>query len=267
MCLISIRWAPEHVVPLVLAANRDEYYQRSSLPAQHWIENTAIFAGKDLVGAGTWLGINNKTGRLAVITNYRELSKIEYESSRGRIVSDYLTTTQESTSWLLDLLKKGDDYAGFNLLVGDVGGLYYVSNRESGIRTLVPGIYGFSNGRWEDRWPKVDVLNRAMQKETTHLKQRSKNPLRHLSENLMVALNNQQCFPDNMLPNTGVGLPVERKRSPCFISGEYYGTRTSTVIMLEKKGTLHWHEQHYHPFGKLAEHYAHTLPLSMKKHS
>jgi len=265
MCLISLRWAPDHAIPLIIAANRDEYYQRSSLPAQCWKENPDIFAGKDLVKGGTWLGINTVQGKLAILTNFREKSERIYNSSRGNIVSHYLQSSSSAIQWLKNFEESAESYAGFNLLVGDPDGFYYYSNREPDIKTLQPGLYGFSNGLWHAKWPKVLTLKQKM----TNISHKFQSSFQWSSNNqslthcVLSALHNQQTYDDDLLPETGCGIDIERNLSPCFIKGHTYGTRTSTAIQINNQGMMHWGEQHYLQKGNKGDLFLHKLMVSI----
>ena len=86
MCLLSFRWLDHPTYALILAGNRDEAYQRPTEPAQFWDEDPNLLAGRDLKAGGTWMGIT-RTGRWAVITNVRDLSRQRPNApSRGQLV-------------------------------------------------------------------------------------------------------------------------------------------------------------------------------------
>ena len=112
---------------MVLAANRDEYYDRPTGPLAFWSETPDILAGKDLKRYGAWLGVT-RTGRVAAITNFREpFLKLENAPSRGFLVSDFLKGAQSSEEYLNYIETIGNQYNGFNLVVGDGKDLYYYS--------------------------------------------------------------------------------------------------------------------------------------------
>ena len=144
MCLILFAWKMQQNFPLVLAANRDEFYERPSAPADFWDDAPDLLAGRDLRDGGTWLGIT-RGGRVAALTNYRDPASLKTEApSRGMLVSDYLRGRENPGAYLGRIAPEADRFNGFNLLVGDPDELFCFSNRGARER-LQPGIYGLSN--------------------------------------------------------------------------------------------------------------------------
>lgn len=155
MCLILLAWKQHRDYPLVLAANRDEYYRRPTAVAGPWQEQPGIVGGRDLLQGGSWLamGLN---GRFAAVTNFRESPPaVDPPRSRGRLVSDFLQGTSSPGEYLASVEKQGRLYRGFSLLVGDRSTVGYLSNRVAGYRLLEPGLYGISNALLDTPWPKV----------------------------------------------------------------------------------------------------------------
>ena len=158
MCLIVFAWKLLPDCPLLLAANRDEFFARPAEAAQWWQDQPHIYAGRDLQGGGTWLGMD-KQGRFAALTNIRNgADKRPNAPSRGALVANYLRGQQDALTYLKQLAENADQYQGFNLIVGDAEQLFCFSNAdEGGIQQLAPGIYGLSNGALNTPWPKVDA--------------------------------------------------------------------------------------------------------------
>ncbi len=165
MCLIVFAWKLLPCSPLVVAANRDEFYDRPASPAEWWSDAPEIFAGRDLQSGGTWLGIQSTQDdkpakKFAAITNVRAPSeKREDAPSRGELVSNFLRSELSAQEYIASLQGKVDDYNGFNLLVGDQSDLIWFSNRhldnpKNGV-PLPPGIYGISNAALDTCWHKV----------------------------------------------------------------------------------------------------------------
>ncbi len=245
MCLIALNWNPDSHYPLILIANRDEFYQRPAREAHFWEQNpdwgqmSGIFGGLDLQAGGSWLAVN-RNGKLAAITNYREPNS-SGERSRGELVSHFLQGDRSAQDYLLEVQNHQDLYAGFNLLLADNTGLWYFSNRERLIRKLKPGLYGLSNGLLDTPWPKVQRLKALLEK--------NREAIPTHPPALIDILHDQQRPGDDQLPDTGIGLERERLLSTCFIQSPIYGTRNSTALILNREGTLHWHEQHYDVHG------------------
>jgi uncharacterized protein with NRDE domain len=228
MCLILLGWKTREDYPLVLAANRDEFYERPTAPADFWEEAPDILAGRDLPAGGTWLGITRQ-GRLAALTNYRDPAAHKTEApSRGTLAGDYLRGRQDPEAYLDALVTRAGSYNGFSLILGDLQGLHFFSNR-GGRLPLAPGIHGVSNRLLDTPWPKVERGKRAL--ATLLGKRDGPSP-----EALLDLLADRSRPPDDELPETGVGLEWERVLSPLFIESPRYGTRSSTVLIVDGGG-------------------------------
>jgi len=226
MCLLllAIQTHPEY--KLILAANRDEYYDRPTAPASFWEDAPHLLAGRDLRAGGTWLGMTKK-GRIAAVTNYRDPASIKTNApSRGKLVSGFLLGQQSPLDYLDHLVREQDRYNGFNLIIGEKDQLYWFSNRGDGARRLSPGIYGLSNRLLDTPWPKVTVSKDAMARLLTGEKNPSQDKLFHMLRDRTIA-------DDDQLPETGVGLEWERILSPIFITSPSYGTRSSSLIFID----------------------------------
>lgn len=237
MCLIVVGWRVHPAYPLVLAANRDEFYARPTAPAARWPEAPQVIAGRDLEAGGTWLGITD-SGRFAAVTNVREPGQPAGRYSRGRLTRDFLCGEQAALPYLQAL--DGADYAGFNLLVGDGEQLAYFSNRGGPPQTLAPGVYGLSNRLLDSPWPKLLKAREGFAAALPQLP----------DEQVFVSLlADDEIVPDHELPQTGVSLEWERRLSAIFVRSENYGTRASTVVWQRADGVVQLHEQNYGPHG------------------
>lgn len=224
MCLILIAYHVHPHYPLIIAANRDEFFDRPTTPATFWQESPHVLAGRDLRSGGTWLGVS-RTGRCAALTNFRDPRTMAADApSRGQLVSSFLTGRQTPHQYLKELCEKDVVYNGYNLLFGTLEALYCHSNRSEQPLLIPAGIHGVSNGRLDDPWPKV-------QRGTEYLAHlvAAKNHLE--PETLFTMLSDRTPVPDALLPDTGIGLAAERLLAPLFIAGTSYGTRSSTVVL------------------------------------
>jgi uncharacterized protein with NRDE domain len=227
MCLIILSYKVHDRYPLIIAANRDEFYARPSAPLSLWEDAADVIAGKDLQRGGTWLGIK-KTGSLAMLTNYREPFHLgRHVSSRGWLVRDFLVGDEDPESHIRTLADKKDQYKGFSLIIGDMNRLFYFTNRGEMCK-LSPGLYGLSNRLLNTPWPKTDRGKKSMEA----LLARKKDP--H-AEEIFEILKDRSKPDDSELPDTGVGLDWERILSSIFITSPTYGTRSSSVIMIDRK--------------------------------
>lgn len=237
MCLILFAHRVHPDYPLVLAGNRDEFYDRPAASADFWPECPDILAGRDLLGGGTWLGIS-RTGRLATIANFRHPAEFHRHGlSRGGLTVDFLRSDVPPHTYLETIARRGESYKGFNLLVGDRTGLFFYSNREQLLRLLPPGIYGISNALLDTPWPKVVQGKAAM---AGLLAAGTVAP-----ESLLAILADTSQPPDAQLPDTGIGLERERLLSSRFIASADYGTRASTVILLDRTNQVTFVERSF----------------------
>jgi len=240
MCLIVFSYQQRSDYPFVLAANRDEFYRRPTAALNFWKDRPDILAGRDLQGNGSWLGIT-RSGRLAAVTNYRDPAvQRDNAPSRGLLVSDFLSGDLSADAYLEKIERSGDQYNGFNLLLGDESGLWYYSNRGSGIQRLAPGLYGLSNRRLNTDWPKLRKARAALGRLLEN-----GGPLDIPAAFDLLA--DRTLAPDAELPDTGVGLAWERVLSPVFITSETYGTRSSSLLFIENTGWISFLERAFEP--------------------
>lgn len=237
MCLIFIALKQHPEYKLIIAANRDEFYNRKTAAADFWTDQTNILAGRDLEAGGTWLGIST-SGKISMITNFRDLKHIRSNApSRGHLVSEYLASTIPADEYMKGIEPKASVYNGFNLLAGTVDEFYYLSNYANGVKHLTQGLYGLSNHLLETPWPKV---RRGKEKFESLLK--GKNITKASLFNLLF---DDTLAPDASLPDTGVGIERERILSSMFIKSPGYGTRCSTVILVDQSDSISFTERVY----------------------
>lgn len=240
MCLIAIAPQIHPLYPLVIIANRDEFYHRPTAPAAFWQDHPDILAGRDLQQNGTWLGIT-KSGRIAAITNFREPAALDPRApSRGLLVSNFLVSDQLPEAYLLSIQNAKKTYNGFNLVVGDMNGLWWYSNKKNDIVKIEPGIHVISNHFMDTPWPKTQKIKTGMQDIC-----RGSTPVD--PENFFHLLSDTNRPADDQLPDTGVGLEWERLLSSVFVSSDIYGTRSSAVILAESSGQITFIERTYEP--------------------
>ena len=240
MCLIVFAYKAHPRYELVMAGNRDEFYARPTASLHRWEDHPRLLAGRDLEGMGTWLGITRE-GRFAAVTNFREGTfPPKTVLSRGNLTGAYLTGNASPREYMEKVARTAGDYAGFNLLVGDAGHLFYFSNRSSLIRELTPGVYGLSNHLLDTPWPKV---TRALSSFKKVVAESDMISISHVID----ILTSRENVPDEALPNTGVDPAWERLLAPAFITSPTYGTRSSSVLRIDRKGEVVFHEQAWQP--------------------
>jgi uncharacterized protein with NRDE domain len=243
MCLILLALDTHPDYALVLAANRDEFYDRPTARAGFWEEAPGVLAGRDLRAGGTWLGIDRR-GRLAAVTNYRQGQRESAAPrSRGHLVSEYLIEQRDGHSYAEQVEREAALYNGFNLVAGDAGAgaLFYFSNREGRIHPLGPGVYGLSNHLLDSDWPKVTAGKSGLSALLADGEQ--------LLPSLFALLSDRRQADDDLLPRTGVSAEWERLLSAAFIATPNYGTRSSTVVLVGRDRRVVFVERSFGPEG------------------
>lgn len=243
MCLILLAHHAHPDYPLVIAANRDEFYARPTAPAGFWQDAPHVLAGRDLTAGGTWLGVT-RDGRWAAVTNYRDPPTAHPgRPSRGALVAGFLRDNVPADDYLAGVAASAAAYDGFNLLVGDLTRAHYLGNRvpgdTTGHRTLEPGIYGLSNHLLDTPWPKVERGRRLL---AELLESGAPTP-----EALLEIMYDTDVAPDDALPSTGVPAEWERALSASFIATPMYGTRASTALIVSRDGHATFVERTYGP--------------------
>ncbi|MBN2614893.1 MAG: NRDE family protein [Bacteroidales bacterium] len=237
MCLIYCSLNEHPKYQLIIAANRDEFYDRPALGA-HWWDTPRILAGKDLKAGGTWLAVNRQ-GKFAALTNYRDPAEFNIQKkSRGNIVVDYFNTENES-AFFENLLNSRTMYNGYNFIGFDQGKVHYYSNRLAAVTVLEKGSFALSNHLLDTDWPKVRKIKSGMTRLLTTT------PLD--TDAVFELLSDTSCAPDDQLPHTGVPMETERMLSSVFIQSEKYGTRSSNVILMDYSGRIEFEERTHIP--------------------
>lgn len=233
MCLIACAWRAHDRYPLALIANRDEFHARPSAGAGFDPEAAAVYGGRDLVQGGGWLQVSTR-GRLATVTNVRSGPKpVEAPRSRGWLVRDFVRGDDKAVEHAVALATTAGEYGRFNLLLCDGVDLVFASNHPQPSFTAVsPGLHAMSNGAFDAPWPKSGHATRALEAWLASAKSYTGDIDRAALTPLFDALADTTAAPDDLLPDTGVGLALERMLSPPFVSDERYGTRCSSVVLI-----------------------------------
>lgn len=239
MCLLVLAWRVLEDCPLLLAANRDELYDRPAAPAQFWPEAPQLLAGRDLLAGGTWLGVT-RDGRFAAVTNYREARTVNPPPrSRGDLVRDYLLGGTSAGEYVRSLPAHAADYAGFNLLCGDRQSLWWYSNRGGPPQHLPPGIYGLSNDLLDTPWPKVQASKAALAGLCADGAASTRA--------LLDLLQDRRTHPAAADPAIGLDTALAQALSAIFIETPRYGTRCSTVLRISADAGVELVERRHAP--------------------
>lgn len=239
MCLVLFAYKVHPKYPLIITANRDELYKRPTQKAHWWESHPNLLAGKDLKGGGTWLGAS-KSGKFATLTNYRDMAHIRSDApTRGTLVMDYLLNEEQDAMTYLQSIENDAAFNGYNLLLYEKGQLFWHSNVNGKSLQLEEGVYGMSNALLDTPWPKV---LRGKQYLRSLLEE---NPTDFDVTKAFAYLKDQYQAKDKDLPNTGVTLEWERILSPMFIESVTYGTRCSTVVLVNDIGEIFFEERVY----------------------
>lgn len=282
MCLIVIAWQESRRFPLILAANRDEYFQRPSEAARFWSDDPRILGGRDLVAGGTWLGVDRR-GRFTAVTNIREPpQQREGVRSRGLLASEYLGEVETPGAYVQKLALHREQYDAFNFIAGDPGELWFLNSRGGEARRLPAGVYGVSNGDLDCPWPKVETGKREMRRllNAGISANGDRRPLPAIpaeagirtddlsrgraiiTDGLFELLASRSIPADDQLPDTGVGIEWERILAPICIRAGRYGTRSSTVLIVQADGSVHFMERTFDAAGRQTGEAVHAFQIS-----
>ncbi len=225
MCLVALAWKVHPDFPLLISANRDEFFHRPTLALHRWEEG--FFAGKDQLGGGTWMGFH-PDGRWALLTNYRDFSKKrEAKISRGKLITDFLLDALSPENYLDQVWQKQAEFDGFNLIVSDGDRLFYFSNYGKEPLEIKPGIHGLSNGLLNDPWPKTVLAKRQLEEIVF-----TPEP-----DQLLSILKSEEKYPTELLPKTGVDPKMEQDLSAQLIRmPPSYGTVSASAVVRNKQG-------------------------------
>lgn len=235
MCLIALAWRTPPRYELALIANRDEFHARPAAPAGADPAQPGLYGGRDLAQGGSWLLVTTR-GRLAAVTNVRVgLAGEVAPRSRGALVRDFAGGTATAEDFLTALAATAAEYGRFNLLLWDGASLRFASNHPRFVtQAVAPGVHAMSNGAFDARWPKSAHATRALSSwlASPAAGAGHANEAPALAP-LFEALADTAPAPDGLLPDTGVGIELERALSPVFLRGERYGTRCSSVVLVD----------------------------------
>lgn len=253
MCLIALAWGASPDYPLVIAANRDEVYDRPTAALAQWITPAGhtIVSGRDLKDGGTWMGFA-PNGRFAMLTNVRNplATAPQGAPSRGELVVAWLSSALEATPWCAE--RDLAAYAGFNLILGDWTRqqCHYACNQSSSqaLHGLQPGqIYGLSNASLNTPWPKTQWLKAQLEDRLKNIHAGQTHTT--LAAQLLDSLRHSEPASAEDLPQTGVGSDLESALSSVFVryplSEPSYGTRSSLCAVLGTDAALHLTETSY----------------------
>lgn len=226
MCLVAFSWKNHSEYPLIISANRDEFFDRPTQYLHQW--DSGIIGGKDLKSGGTWMGLH-PNGKWALLTNYRDFNRAQRgEISRGKLVQDFLENEANPEAYFKGVFKNKDRYEGFNLLVSDGEKLFYLSNYMENILEIKPGIHGLSNGLLNDSWPKVELAKAQLSQVISE---------KISEEKLLYILKSTETHSIENLPKTGaseemeIGLSAQLIRLP-----PNYGTVSASGVIVNREG-------------------------------
>jgi uncharacterized protein with NRDE domain len=220
MCLIAISIRTGHF-PLVIAANRDEDYERPTIPASYWSDAPDIVGGRDGLHGGTWLAIN-RDGRFAAVTNLRGSARDPRKRSRGELVTGFVRGGATPKQYVNEVASHADEYAGFHLLAGVRDDVMQLSGM---VTRLDPGVHALSNAPVGERWPKVATAEAEMKRVST--------------------MTDAPQLIDAILEFLSSPRGTNRPESEVFMKGERYGTRSSTAIVMSSDAQLYFAEQSF----------------------
>lgn len=237
MCIILFSFNEHPDYALILAANRDEFFDRPAKPLEFWEDEPSVLAGKDLVEGGTWLGVTRSI-RFAAITNFRDPYELKNDApTRGNLVRNFLCSQVSPEDYIKQIQDTGHKYHGFSLLVGEIDKVWYYSNHSSTIVNVPKGFHGLSNHLLNTPWPKITTGK-------AKLKPIFSQPKIDIEATFQVLGDRSNPTPEH-LPDTGVGPEWERILAPLFIHSAFYGTRCSSLLTIKRTGEVMFIERSF----------------------
>ena len=266
MCLIAVAWRVHPRYELALIANRDESHARPAAPAGFDPDAADVYGGRDLQAGGSWLQVSTR-GRLAAVTNVRTgLRALAAPRSRGALVRDFVRGMATASDYVDALGAMAGDYAPYNLLAWDGRELWFASNHPfagnppRAAQTVAPGVHAMSNGAFDAPWPKSGHATRALSAWLASPASHGEPDAAAVAP-LLAALGDTTPAPDASLPDTGVGLELERRLSPPFVRGREYGTRCSSIVLVARDA-ITFLERRYGSDASIDGEAGTTLPLT-----
>ena len=279
MSVVDIAWRAHPYFPLVLLYNRTEARARPTAPAAWWTDPADVLAGRDLQGQGSWLAVSREGGRFALVTGFRDAAPAPIDApSRGELPLVYLASGEDPVVFARRFMRDKGPYAPFNLIVGNPRQAHYAATRARLPIALTEGLHTLSNGLLDQRWPQTERLGtlfgayiKAHGGFTTLLdgypKLRDAQALcgfelpvpddvlcaSDIAEAAFVMLADRHTA-DAGLPETGLERAEEQRRSAVFVAGGDPGTRSSTVFIMGRDGSLHFEERSFDADGALCSH-------------
>lgn len=255
MCLIGLALRVHPDCPVILISNRDEYHSRPTAPLSQWASMPEAYGGQDLKAGGGWL-MANRSGRWAALTNIRDLRLVRpFGPSRGELVQKCVDPKIPLEALKAEILSQKDRYSGFNLLVGDMDQVDYLSSYQSEWQSVPTGIHSLSNDELNSPWPKA----RQTQKNLAQLLHHSADALTH--ENLVAQLSSPDPHPKRLRPNTGIPAMMEKMLSASLILSAKYGTVSQSSLVLREDG-LHFGESSLNTRGQEKERQQFEIPFA-----
>ena len=243
MCILFIAVNQHDDYPLIIAANRDEFHARPTATSTFWNEHPNLLAGRDLKAGGTWMGVM-RNGKVAALTNIRDPKTLrEDATSRGELATQYLLGSDTNFEVEQRLIATKNNYNGYNFLFGHWHDLHVYNNHLNETRALSTGVHGLSNASLNAPWPKV---TKGMKALTDYCQ--NGHPIE--KDTLFQIMADDNKADDHVLPDTGVPYEWEKQLSSIFIQGKDYGTRCSTVLLVDKNGRLNWTEKTFSSEGE-----------------
>jgi uncharacterized protein with NRDE domain len=261
MCLIAFALRRRRRYPLVLIANRDEFHERPAVAAGFDPEAAEVYGGRDLVQGGSWLQVSTRK-RLAAVTNVRTgLNREKKPRSRGWLVRDFVRGDEGAVEFAAAQEHTAGEHGPFNLLLWDGAALAFASNHpRPDLQSVSPGLHAMSNGAFDAPWPKSGHGTRALEAWMSATQGGGDRIDGAALVPLFDALADTTVAPDSLLPDTGIGVTLERALSPPFVSGERYGTRCSSVVLIAGRRII-FAERRFGPNAMPAGESFVTLPL------
>ena len=141
MSLLAVQYQLVPESPILVAANREEYYDRPSLPPSIQSGKPRVLCGIDQQSGGTWLGVN-QNGMFVGMCNRATAVPMFGQRSRNLLAMDLLRCTTASRALEKALAELSETrYDGCNLIIADGQSGYAIhSDQNQEVVDLQPGL-------------------------------------------------------------------------------------------------------------------------------
>jgi uncharacterized protein with NRDE domain len=234
VCTLAIYFQTSDDFPVVVAANRDEFFERPTTPPVQLSRDPWIVAGQDLVAGGTWLGVNGRNVVAGIVNRRSSTSPDPTRRSRGQLCLDVLRGASVAAARIAVERDPGTRYNPFNLLIASPEAASLTGNVSGTMSStlLTPGLHLLTNLELNDfECPRIAKSYALFDAARQHLR---KDGIAELLPALRAILSDHSTPLDPRSDGPPNNLCVHTER---------FGTRSSSILLyVAREGRFRfWH--------------------------